>query len=140
MFDVCGTTGVSISGKKLASHFYANNQRWYCDRSRYAASMRRPALLRSMFLKSHISQDWQDMLDIMFWDTEMLCMEQFHVRGCGTTGVLDVLHDLGVYLSLYPFYANTNDGIVVGPRMASTYMRSSAHLKSVVLKIAAKLR
>jgi len=32
--------------------------------------MRRPAQLRSMSLKSHVSQDWQDMLDIMFWDTE----------------------------------------------------------------------
>jgi len=27
------------------------------------------------------------MLDIMFWDAEMLCVEQFNVRGCGTTGV-----------------------------------------------------
>ena len=43
------------------------------------------------------------MLDIMFWDTEMLCVEQFHVRGCGTTGVLNVLHDLGVYLSVMSF-------------------------------------
>jgi len=41
---------------------------------------------------------------------------------------------------LCPFYTNTSDGIVAGPRMASTYMRSSAQLKSVVLKIAAKLR
>ena len=41
---------------------------------------------------------------------------------------------------LCPFYTNTGDGIVAGSRMASTYMRSSAQLKCVVLKIAAKLR
>jgi len=67
MFDVCGMTGVSVSGDKHGSHFHANNQRWYCGRSRYATSMRRPAQLRSMFLKSYVSQDRQD---IMFWDTD----------------------------------------------------------------------
>jgi len=42
---------------------------------------------------------------------------------------------------LCPFYTNTGDGIVAGPRMASTYyMGSSAQLKCVVLKMAAKLR
>jgi len=45
-----------------------------------------------------------------------------------------------IYTSqLYPFYTNTNVGIVAGSRMASTYMRSSAQLKSVVLKITAKM-
>jgi len=35
---------------------------------------------------------------------------------------------------LCPFYANTSNGIVAGPSMTSTSMRSSAQLKSVVLK------
>jgi len=41
---------------------------------------------------------------------------------------------------LCPFYTSTSDGLVAGPRMASTYMGLSAQLKSVVLKIAVKLR
>jgi len=59
--------GVSITGDKHGSHSYANNQRWYCGRSRYATFMRLPAQLTSMFLKSYMSQDWQD---IMFWDAQ----------------------------------------------------------------------
>jgi len=81
------------------------------------------------------------MLDIMFWDAEMLCVEQFNVRGWEPRVFRCPPRSGNQYTSqLCPFYTNTSDGIVAGPRMASTYIRSSAQLKSIVLKIAAKLR
>jgi len=103
--------------------------------------MRRPAQLRSMSLKSHVSQDRKDMLDITFWDAENVMRSSSMFEAVEPRVFRYSPRSGNQYTSqLYPFDTNTSDGIVAGPMMASTYMRSSAQLKCVVLKMAAKLR
>ena len=112
MFEVCGTTGVSVSGKH-ASHFYANNQRWCCDKSRYATSMRRPAQLRSMFLKSHVSQGWQDIKSREVGNVvrgAVRCSRPVESRVFRCSPRSENQH----ISQLCHFYTNTSDDIVAG--------------------------
>ena len=88
--------------------FYANNQRWYYGRSRYATFMHRSAQLRSMFLKSCLRTG----KILLCWDAENLmcgvvqCSRSVEPRvfRCSPRSETQYASRL-----LCPFYINTND-------------------------------